>query len=39
MPNSSFTFGNILEFFLCNIFDPQVVESAVAERADTEGQL
>ena len=39
MPNSSFTLGNILEIFLCNIFDPQVVESADAEPADTEGQL
>ena len=39
MPNSSFTFGNILEFFLCNIFAPQVVEPADAEPADTEGQL
>ena len=38
MANSSFAFGNFLEFFPLNIFDLRLVESANVEAADRKGQ-
>lgn len=37
--NSSFAFGNFLEFFFFDIFKPQWVESADTKLIDMEGQL
>ena len=38
MANSRFAFGNFLEYFSPNIFNPQLLECSV-EPMDTEGHL